>query len=199
MGLPELPLHPLLAPLLLVLLLLPSTSPSTSTSTSPSIFFHSHSRLLLLLVSASFSSVSPSTSPDTQRSGILCQERDDHLHWVSTFPSKSASSKAWGYASVNLRLFYKLFLGCRLLFDRVINSPPNQFLSFFSCYLDLDLNMGAELATNQKRNGYSLQNIVSFLVRYSSMVFYCMYRNFEEKTRQKAVRVSWRPIWLWSR
>lgn len=131
MGLPELPLHSLVAPLLLVLLLLPSTSPSTSTSTSTSIFFHSHYRLLLLLVSASFSSVSPSTSPDTQQSGILCQERDDDLHWVSTFPSKSASSKAWGYASVNLCLFYKLFLGCRLLFDRVINSPPNQFLSFF--------------------------------------------------------------------
>ena len=162
MGLPELPLHPLVAPLLLVLLLLPSTSSSTSTSTSPSIFFHSHSHLLLLLVSASFSSVSPSTSPDTQRSGILGHERDDDLHWVSTFPSKSASSKASGYyASVNLRLFYKLFLGCRLLFDRVINSPPNQFLSFF-----LLLRPGPKHGTragNEPEKEWVLTYIILFL------------------------------------
>ena len=87
------------APLLLILLLIPTTSPLSPLYSLTHSCTHCNN-ILTLLVSASFSDVSTSTS-HSHRSGILGQASDNHLQWVSSFPSKSTSISPKGHQSIN--------------------------------------------------------------------------------------------------
>ena len=89
----------LAAPLLLILLLIPTTSPLSPLYSLTHSCTHCNN-ILTLLVSASFSDVSTSTS-HSHRSGILGQASDNHLQWVSSFPSKSTSISPKGHQSIN--------------------------------------------------------------------------------------------------